>query len=75
MGSAPGLDPRFADLAADFGLIRATMPAIVDLQQKGKLVAAIEEEKVRGKNLIFDQYQVLSTSVRAPRRPRHRPAC
>jgi hypothetical protein len=59
MGSAPGLDPRFADLAADFGLIRATMPAITDLQQKGKLVAAIEEEKVRGKNLIFDQYQVL----------------
>jgi hypothetical protein len=59
MGSAPGLDPRFADLAADFGLIRATMPAIADLQQKGKLRAAIEEEKVRGKNLTFDQYQVL----------------
>jgi hypothetical protein len=59
MGSAPGLDPRFADLAADFGLIRATMPAIIDLQQKGKLRAAIEEEKIRGKNLTFDQYQVL----------------
>ena len=59
MGSAPGLDPRFADLAADFGLIRATMPAIIDLQQKGKLRAAIEEEKIHGKNLTFDQYQVL----------------
>jgi hypothetical protein len=59
MGSAPGLDPRFAGLAADYGLIRATMPAITDLQQRGKLKAAIEEEKIRGKNLIFDQYQLL----------------
>jgi hypothetical protein len=61
LGGGPGaeLDGRYVDLAADFRLVQSAMPAIVDLQQKGKLRAAVEEEVIRGKNLIFDRYHVL----------------
>ena len=52
-------EPAFVDLGADYRLIKSAMPAIIDLQQKGKLKAAIEEEVVRGKNLIFDRYHIL----------------
>jgi len=58
-GSGPELGDQFVDLAADYRLVDAAMPAIIDLQQKGKLRAAIEEEVVRGKNLIFDRYHLL----------------
>jgi hypothetical protein len=59
LGSGPELGEQFVDLGADFRLVQSAMSAIVDLQQKGKLKAAIEEEVVRGKNLIFDRYHLL----------------
>jgi len=58
-GAGPGLGAPFVDLGADFRLVQSAMPAITDLQQKGKLKAAIEEDVVRGKNLMFDRYHVL----------------
>ena len=58
-GAGPEVEARFVDLGADYRLVQATMPAIVDLQAAGKLKAAIEEETIRGKNLIFDRYHVL----------------
>jgi len=73
MGSAPGWT-RALPSGCGFRPDPATMPAIADLQQKGKLRAAIEEEK-SGEKLTFDQYQCWSASARAPRRPHHRPAC
>jgi len=53
------LEGRFVDLAADYRLVKATMPALTDLQAAGKLKAAVEEDIVRGKNLIFDRYHIL----------------
>ena len=58
-GNGPELGEQFVDLGADYRLVESAMPAIIDLQQKGKLKAAIEEEVVRGKNLIFDRYHLL----------------
>ena len=58
-GSGPELGDQFVDLGADYRLVESAMSAIIDLQQKGKLRAAIEEEVVRGKNLIFDRYHLL----------------
>jgi len=60
------LEARFVDLGADYRLVQATMPAIVDLQAAGKLKAAIEEETIRGKNLIFDRYHVLARFLPVP---------
>jgi hypothetical protein len=60
------LEARFADLGADYRLVQATMPAIVDLQAAGKLKAAIEEDTIRGKNLIFDRYHVLARFLPVP---------
>jgi hypothetical protein len=59
-GAGPEVEARFVDLGADYRLVQATMPAIIDLQAAGKLKAAIEEETIRGKNLIFDRYHVLA---------------
>ena len=56
-GSGAALGPQFVDLGADFRLFRAAMPAIVDLQRKGALQAAVEDE-LRSRHLIFDRYDV-----------------
>jgi hypothetical protein len=57
--AGPGLEERFADLGADYRLVKAAMPAVLDLQATGKLKAAIAEDVIRGKNLIFDRYHLL----------------
>ena len=58
-GAGPELADRFVDLGADFRLVNATMPVILDLQASGKLKAAIADDVIRGKNLIFDRYHLL----------------
>jgi hypothetical protein len=60
------LEARFVDLGADYRLVKATMPVIADLQAAGKLKAAIEEDTIRGKNLIFDRYHVLARFLPVP---------
>jgi beta-galactosidase GanA len=57
-GSGTALGPQFTDLGADYRLFRAAMPAILDLQQKGELQAAVEEDPIRSRHLIFDRYDV-----------------
>ncbi len=67
------LEARFVDLGADYRLVQATMPAIIDLQAAGKLKAAIEEDTIRGKNLIFDRYHVLARFLPVPAPPGQAP--
>jgi len=67
------LEARFVDLGADYRLVNATMPAILDLQAAGKLKAAIADDVVRGKNLIFDRYHLLVRFLAAPAPPTQAP--
>jgi hypothetical protein len=68
-GAGPELEARFVDLGADYRLVNAAMPAIVDLQAAGKLKAAIADDIIRGKNLIFDRYHLLVRFLAAPGAP------
>jgi len=73
-GAGPELEGRFVDLGADYRLVQASTPAIIDLQAAGKLRAAIEEEGIRGKNLINDRYHILVRFLPAPAPPSQSPA-
>jgi hypothetical protein len=72
-GSGPELADRFVDLGADFRMVTATMPALLDLQASGKLKAAIADDVIRGKNLIFDRYHLLVRFLAAPVPPSQPP--
>jgi hypothetical protein len=65
-GAAPELTASYVDLGADYRMVNATMPAILDLQASGKLKAAIADDIIRGKNLIFDRYHLLVRFLAAP---------
>jgi hypothetical protein len=65
-GAGPELEARFADLGADYRMVKAAMPAILDLQAAGKLKSAIADDVIRGKNLIFDRYHLLLRFTPAP---------
>jgi hypothetical protein len=45
------------------------MPAVTGLQAAGKLKAAIADDIIRGKNLIFDRYHLLVRFLAAPGTP------
>ncbi|MGA2725458.1 MAG: beta-galactosidase, partial [Bryobacteraceae bacterium] len=51
--------PQFADVAADFRLLRKAAPVIAELQGTKKLQSAIEEENIGRRLLSFDRYDVL----------------
>jgi hypothetical protein len=51
--------PQFADMAADFRLLRDAAPIIAELQGTKKLQSAIEEEYIDRRLLSFDRYDVL----------------
>jgi len=53
------VSPSFVDLAANFRLFQAAMPAILDLQGTGRLQAAVEESPIRARNLILTNYDAL----------------
>jgi hypothetical protein len=58
-GGAPGgISPQFADHAANFGLIESAVPVIANLQAAGKLQCAVEEDAIRSRTLIFDNYDI-----------------
>jgi len=61
MDAGPGdeLAQGFTDMAADFRVLKTALPVIADLQAKGKLQAAVEEEFISGRMLYFDNYDVL----------------
>ena len=67
------LEARFVDLGADYRLINATMPAILELQAAGKLRAAIADDVIRGKNLIFYRYHLLARFTTPPAPPSQPP--
>jgi len=52
--------PRFADMAANFGLLAAAAPAITALSGTKNLKAAIEEENIPGRTLSFARWDVLA---------------
>jgi hypothetical protein len=57
-GSTDGISPRFAAVAANFGVIGSALPVISQLQVAGKLKAAVEEDFIRSRTLTFDNYDV-----------------
>ena len=59
MGSAPGLDPRFADLGRGLRVDPGHHAGHYRSAAEGEAGGGHRGRKVRGKNLIFDQYQVL----------------
>jgi len=61
MDAGPGdeLGAGFTDMAANFRILGAALPAIADLQAAGKLQAAVEEESIPGHMLYFDGYDIL----------------
>ncbi len=65
-GTGPELASNYVDLGADYRMVNATMPAIVDLQASGKLKAAVADDVIRGKNLIYDRYHLLVRFLAAP---------
>ncbi|MGA3181143.1 MAG: DUF5597 domain-containing protein [Verrucomicrobiota bacterium] len=58
-GAGPELTATYVDLGADYRMVNAAMPAILELQASGKLRAAIADDVIRGKNLIYDRYHLL----------------
>jgi hypothetical protein len=58
-GPGDELTPGFTDMAANFRVLKNALPAIADLQAKGKLQAAVEEEFLPGRMLYFDNYDIL----------------
>jgi len=65
-GAGPELTATYVDLGADFRLVTAAMPVVTELQSAGKLRAAIADDVIRGKNLIFDRYHLLVRFLAAP---------
>ena len=65
-GAGPELTATYVDLGADYRMVNAAMPVILDLQASGKLKAAIADDIIRGKNLIFDRYHLLVRFLAAP---------
>jgi len=58
-GPSTELSPQFADIAANFRVVRSALPVIADLQVAGKLKAAVEEDFIPGRMLYFDGYDIL----------------
>ena len=50
--------PQFADVGADYRLLRNAAPVIAELQGTKKLQSAIEEESIGRRLLSFDRYDV-----------------
>jgi hypothetical protein len=57
-GAFNGITPRFADVAANFGVIASALPVIAQLQGTEKLKAAVEEEPIRSRTLTFDNHDI-----------------
>ena len=51
--------PQFADVAADYRLLRNAAPVIAELQGTKKLQSAIEEENIGRRLLAFERYDVM----------------
>jgi hypothetical protein len=54
------LSPDMAAIGADFRVISSAVPIITELQGTPRLKAAIEEENIRSRNLIFSNYDLLA---------------
>jgi len=54
------LSPDMAAIGADFRVVSSAVPIITELQGTPRLKAAIEEENIRSRNLIFSDYDVLA---------------
>ena len=54
-----GFGPQFADMAANFRLLRNAAPVIADLEGTKKLQSAIEEQYIARRLLSFDRYDAM----------------
>ena len=54
------LSPDMAAIGADFRVVSSAVPIITELQGTPRLKAAIEEENIRSRNLIFSNYDLLA---------------
>jgi hypothetical protein len=50
----------FADMAANYGLLKNVIPVITELRGTKRLQSAIEEENIPGRTLSFERYDVLA---------------
>jgi hypothetical protein len=61
--------PDTAAIGADFRVVGSAMPIITDLQGTPRLRAAVEEQDIRSRNLIFNYYDLLVRFRPAGREP------
>ena len=59
-GGGAGLNPDMAAVGADFRVTGSAIPIITELQGTPRLKAAVEEENIRSRNLIFSNYDLLA---------------
>jgi len=64
-----GVGGRLCRPGRGLPLDRCAMPAVTSLQAAGKLKAAIADDTIRVKNLIFDRYHLLVRFLAAPGAP------
>jgi hypothetical protein len=68
-GGGEGLRPDMAAVGADFRVVSSAIPIITELQGTPRLKAAVEEDGIRSRNLIFSNYDLLVRFRPAPRQP------
>jgi hypothetical protein len=58
-GPGVGLRPDMEAVGADFRIVGSAIPIITELQGTPRLKAAVEEDAIRARNLIFSNYDLL----------------
>jgi hypothetical protein len=69
MDGGGALGPDMAAVGADFRVVGSAIPIITDLQGTPRLRAAVEEDSIRSRNLIFSNYDLLARFRPAGRQP------
>jgi hypothetical protein len=59
-GGGSSLSPDMAAIGADFRVVSSAIPVITALQGTPRLKAAVEEDNIRSRNLIFSNYDLLA---------------
>ena len=63
------LSPDMAAIGADFRVVSSAIPIITELQGTPRLKAAVEEDGIRARNLIFSNYDLLARFRPVGRQP------
>jgi hypothetical protein len=68
-GAGAELRPDMEAVGADFRLVGSAIPIVTELQGTPRLKAAVEEDGIRARNLIFSNYDLLVRFRPAARQP------